>query len=444
MALQIYCNKDNIAERTWIINVFFSEFLKTDYQLHFIDTDCYEVRYGEKKIVFADSFFRYHSKPLEYLSKDSFPKDICFSEFQVSDKKIPIVILYGKDELLLEQSMAKCSADLFASAYFMLSRWEEYCIDEKDSYGTCDERQLLSVRYSFFRRPVVNEYIELIRALFSLLGFPVEGVDRKPQIYFTYDVDDLFFTGIRKWKHVVRALGGDLIRRKNLNLFFQRLCFYVCTLGKDLYVPFNDLLHLNSKAYTLFFFKAQVIGELGATYDSSDKRLKPLFAKIRQAGGHIGLHSSEIAYNDKKQLDKEIGRMNEKLEPNAVVENRNHLLLYDINLLDYLSEKGIYLDSSFGFHYRNGFRCGICQRFPMFNYLSRRSMKVYQLPFSIKDNGSFYLDKSVASMRNDILSMLHVIEHYRGDVISLWHTNKLNTFEMRQYRKVFIRIFAKL
>ena len=41
MTLQIYCNNDNIIERTWIIDVFFSEFLKVDYQLHFIETDCY-------------------------------------------------------------------------------------------------------------------------------------------------------------------------------------------------------------------------------------------------------------------------------------------------------------------------------------------------------------------------------------------------------------------
>ncbi len=33
-----------------VCTVFFSEFLKVDYQLHFIETDCYEIKFGEDKV----------------------------------------------------------------------------------------------------------------------------------------------------------------------------------------------------------------------------------------------------------------------------------------------------------------------------------------------------------------------------------------------------------
>lgn len=440
MTLQIYCNNDNIIERTWIIDVFFSEFLKVDYQLHFIETDCYEIKFGEKSIILADNFFKYYSQPLAYLSKNNFPVDICFSEFQIAGRNFPVVVLYGKDGLCLTEDLVRCESDLFASAFFMLSRWEEHCIEAKDAYGTCDENQLLSVKHSFFKRPIVNEYVEIIRAFFVILGYPVSDDNRKSQTYLTYDVDDLFFTGLKKWKYFIRTLGGDVIRRKSLKMFLRRIHFFLCNLGRDLYDPFEELLQLNPRAYALFFFKAQVRGEFGATYDISDKRLKPLFARLKSAGCHIGLHSSEIAYNNREQLDREISRLKQSAGLDDIDGSRNHMLFYDVNQLEYLAGQDIFLDSTFGFHFRNGFRCGICQKYPMFNYLSRHVMEVYQLPFSIKDNGSFYLNKTAESMRSDILSTISTVKRYRGDIVFLWHTNKLNSFEKMNYKKVYLQM----
>lgn len=439
MVLDVYCNNDNTAERAWIIDVFFSEFLKIDYRLHFTETDCYEIRFGEKSIVLADSFFKYHSQPLDYLSKNNFPADICLSEFQITDRNYPVVVLYGKDGLCLTESSVRCESDLFASAFFMLSRWEEHCIEAKDAYGTCDENELLSVKHSFFKRPVVNEYVEIMRAFLATLGCAVCDDNRESQTYLTYDVDDLFFTGLRKWKYFIRSLGGDVIRRKSLKMFFRRVKFVLCNFGKDLYDPFEELLQLNPQACSLFFFKAQFGGEPGASYDIRDKRLKPLFARLQSAGCHIGLHSSEMAYNNREQLDREISRLKQSAGLAGIDGNRNHMLFYDVNQLEYLARQDIFLDSTFGFHFRNGFRCGICQKYPMFNYLSRHAMEVYQLPFAVKDNGSFYLDKTGESMRNDILSVISTVKRYRGDAVFLWHTNKLNSFEGMNYKKVYLQ-----
>ena len=162
---------------------------------------------------------------------------------------------------------------------------------------------------------------------------------------------------------------------------------------------------------------------------------KTCCSELKSAGCHIGLHSSEIAYNNREQLDREISRLKQSAGLDDIDGNRNHMLLYDVNQLEYLAGQDIFLDSTFGFHFRNGFRCGICQKYPMFNYLSRHVMEVYQLPFSIKDNGSFYLNKTAESMRSDILSTISTVKRYRGDVVFLWHTNKLNSFEKMNYKK---------
>ena len=89
------------------------------------------------------------------------------------------------------------------------------------------------------------------------------------------------FYRFKKWKYFIRTLGGDVIRRKSLKMFLRRIHFFLCNLGRDLYDPFEELLQLNPRAYALFFFKAQVRGEFGATYDISDKRLKHSVCSIK-------------------------------------------------------------------------------------------------------------------------------------------------------------------
>lgn len=129
--------------------------------------------------------------------------------------------------------------------------------------------------------------------------------------------------------------------------------------------------------------------------------------------------------------------------------NRNHTLQYDLDTFERYKQEGIEVDSSYGYHFHNGFICGICQMFPMFNYQRRTELGIMQLPIIIKENGSFYIDKSPQTMYDDIISIFNKTISYNGDFTLLWHTNKMNTFEgiacKRVYRKVieFINIKVK-
>lgn len=443
--IDIYCNSDNHSEREWIIDVLFREFLCIDYRLHFIHTDHYEMHYGGKSFKIADCFFRHFPNPLEYLSKKNFPINVSFSTLRLKEKDFPLVVLYGKNTLEYLEDGIIYGVDIFASAFFMLSRWEEYCIEEKDQYGTCDESKLLSIKYSFFDRPIVNEYVSILKELLlDYLDLPIPEVKRKGKVYVTYDVDSLFFSWKRNLKNTIRTLGGDLLKRKNFSLFFSRLHFIINNAGKDLYDSFEEIERYTKGLSPLFFFKMQSTDEKGATYHWKDDRVALLIDKLVKGNGRIGLHTSEFAYNDEKLLNLEISRLQNLLFSHSFQYNRNHTLLYDLNQMEFLSRYGIKTDSSFGFHYHNGFRCGICQEYPMYNFLQRRRMNLNQLPFCIKDNGSFYLDKSIETMWGNIIGILNIVKQYNGDIVLLWHTNKLNTFEFKPYKEMHFKLISYL
>ena len=189
----------------------------------------------------------------------------------------------------------------------------------------------------------------------------------------------------------------------------------------------------------------QAIGEKGATYHWKDDRVAKFIDKLIRKNSRIGLHTSEFAYSDEKLLNQEISRLQSILiDGSSICCNRNHTLLYDLEQMEVLSRHGIEMDSTFGFHFHNGFRCGICQKYPMYNYLQRRRMNLEQLPFCIKDNGSFYLDKSPETMWNNITDILNTIRKYNGDIVLLWHTNKLNAFESILYKEIHFKLISYL
>lgn len=444
--LEIYCNDDNHSEREWIIDVLFRKLLCIDYKLHFIHTNYYEIRFGGKTLRISDCFFRHFSHPLEYLSSRNFPANVSFSTICLNGGNYPSVVLYGNSELENSESGIIFGLDLFASAFFMLSRWEEHCIEAKDQYGTCDENELLSIKYSFFDRPIVNEYAVILKQLLlDYLGYPMPDVERKGEICVTYDVDALFFSWKRNLKRIIRTLGGDLLKRKDISLFFSRLFFMMSHAGKDLYNSFEEIERYAKDLSPLFFFKMQAIGEKGATYHWKDDRVAKFIDKLIKNNSRIGLHTSEFAYSDEKLLNQEISRLQSILiDGSSICCNRNHTLLYDLEQMEVLSRHGIEMDSTFGFHFHNGFRCGICQKYPMYNYLQRRRMNLEQLPFCIKDNGSFYLDKSPETMWNNITDILNTIRKYNGDIVLLWHTNKLNAFESILYKEIHFKLISYL
>lgn len=443
--IEIFCNDDNHSEREWIIDVLFKEVLCVDYKLYFIQTEHYEIHFEGKILRISDCFFRNFPNPLEYLSNKNFPINVSSSTIRLNGKDFPVVVLYGKNVLETSEYGITYGADFFASAFFMLSRWEEHCIEVKDQYGTCDENELLSIKYSFFDRPIVNEYAAILKELLlDYLECPLPDGKRRGKVWVTYDVDALFFSWKRNLKSSIRALGGDLLKRKNISLFSSRLRFMVSHAGKDLYDSFEEIERHAKELYPLFFFKMQANGEKGVTYHWKDDRVIGLIRTLVKRNSRIGLHTSEIAYNDEALQEQEISRLQSILSDYPLHYNRNHTLLYDLNQMAALSRYGVKTDSTFGFHYHNGFRCGICQEYPMYNYLQRRRMCLNQLPFCIKDNGSFYLDKSPETMWKNIIGILDMIKQYNGDIVLLWHTNKLNAFEFCLYKDIHFKLLSYL
>ena len=167
--LKIICPSNNIPERSYAITVLFNELLGCDLSSEAIcfdnSVEHYEIYCGGKKVVVEDHFFQKYPDPLTYLDQSHIPTSLNY--FHAKDREIPII--YGEDKYVENEESITIGLDIFASTFFMLTRWEESLLGREEK-GDCDENQLFVVKMNIYQRPIVHEYEELLKKLLSGTG----------------------------------------------------------------------------------------------------------------------------------------------------------------------------------------------------------------------------------------------------------------------------------
>ncbi|MEJ2373227.1 MAG: hypothetical protein P8Y16_05465, partial [Sulfurimonas sp.] len=136
-----------------------------EYQIEITDLKDYTLTFDNKTLIIKDCFFNRFLKPLSYLCNDAIPREVTW------DNSHEIPFIYGDDTIEYSPDTIICHADLFASAFFMLSRFEEHILSNKDNFGRFDENYSLSIQNSFAHIPVVNRYANLLQKLLEELEF---------------------------------------------------------------------------------------------------------------------------------------------------------------------------------------------------------------------------------------------------------------------------------
>jgi len=100
-----------------------------------------------------------------YLTEESLP-ELPLREFQ----GIPVFYWGSKsplDKELPNRISTVISADLIASSFFMLSRYEEVLVSEMDKFGRFPAQASVAYKAGVLHRPVVDEYIDLLWNIIS-------------------------------------------------------------------------------------------------------------------------------------------------------------------------------------------------------------------------------------------------------------------------------------
>jgi len=252
--MKIKIPNNNIAERKYIINILLCEFLGLKYNIEIKNIQDYEIILkNENKLIIKDSFFNKFQKDLEYLDEKNIPQKVEFgkNEFIVEND---ILIIFGKNKCEIKKNEIVCEIDIFASSFFMLSRWEEYVNKTRDNHNRFPAYASLAYKNNFLDRPVVNEYLEMLCNMLKFLGFKQKRKERKFKFVLTHDVDVAY-----KFKSkflMFKELLGDLLKRKSINIFLSNVKLQINYFKnkKDPYDTYDYLMDISEKVGVKSYF----------------------------------------------------------------------------------------------------------------------------------------------------------------------------------------------
>jgi len=299
--------------------------------------------------------------------------------------------------------------DIFAAAFYLLSRYEEYLPHEKDLYGRFPAEDSLAYKEGFLKDPVINIWAEdfknMLKKRFPGLDFRLAHFQFTP----TYDIDTAY-------KYLNR--GG-----------IAALMAAWKSKGKDPYDCYEwlDKLHGEFQADPVYFF---LVGE-GGEYDKNITPGHPVMQELIKASSSkyaTGVHPSWRSNEDNGQLRAE-KQLLEAITGKAVTGSRQHYLKLEFPVTyQQLVAAGITDDYSMGYSDRNGFRAGICNSFLWYDLSGETATALGIHPFCFMDTAAFYhLHYSPAQALHELFQLAEVVKKVNGEMITLFHNESLGT-----------------
>lgn len=440
--LKVSTQNKFVSEKKYIFDFVFSEILFIDYQLVFADTPNYVLSFEDKSIVFADSFFSHLNENHKYYNdKSLIPNKISkinITEFNILD----LPVIYGTNTYSVFDKTIELGIDIVASIFFMLSRWEEIANTKRDSLDRFEETESLSIIFNFYQRPIVNEYIDLIKCLINKKFSKISFLPRLLNVIVSTDVD--FILRYDRLTKISKALIGDLFKRKSFTMFKQTIndVYDIKFNSKsDVFDTFDFLMNV-SEQYSLksrFYFIPSLLNESYSTYNIDDMFVRKTIDKILTRNHIVGIHPSFNSYLDNLQFEKELHRL-QALGVN-VTEGRQHLLCFkNPNTWQLWDDNNLKYDSSLGFHSHLGFRSGICYAYPVYNLQTKQVLSLREQPLICMDSAVRRITNDKLEAVKLIKTIVDEVKKYGGDFTILWHNSNLTINEWLGWDKVYMQI----
>ncbi len=456
--IKINIPTNNIEERTYIVDVIFYEFMELEYKvIENINSKDWEIELENgSKLIFKDHFFNKYVNNLEYLKLENIPAKVEFvkNQFIVEDD---IPIIYGNKKLETKNDELKtiiCGIDIFASCFFMLTRWEEYLNKNRDSHDRFPAIQSLAYKQRFLDRPIVNEYVEMLKNMLLELGLSQKLITRKYQLFVSCDVDQPYDCTVENLKNLIRVCSGDILKRKSIKEFAKRVRRYIFNKLEnykyDENYTFDWYMDMCEKAGTkaAFYFIPTSIEKQNGCYELKDKKIQNLIKYIDSRGHEIGVHGSYQTYKDKEKaklqknmLDNTLFRLGIRQK---VLGNRQHYLRWDSSTTPYVLEyAGFIYDTTGSYADISGFRYGVCYEFSMFDILNRKKLSIKQrslivMECTIIDDmymGLGYSEEALQVMKE----LKQKCFKYNGNFSLLWHNSHFKTEKDKKMFEEIVR-----
>jgi hypothetical protein len=337
------------------------------------------------------------------------------------------------------------NVDIISLSFIMLSRYEEKAVLERDQYCRFEFKNSLAYHYDYIDIPIVDEYSFILRKWIKEFIPTIRINKRKSKLIPSHDIDQIKrFGGF--FRNIETIIGGDIINRRSLSIAFKSLR----QLYKTSKNPYNDpfvfsiatLIAISKKLDLIseFYFKGLHTGDYDSTYDISSTEIHYCMNLIKEAGMVVGIHGGLNSFNDVFIFEREKQNL-EKVYGNCITRGRQHYLKFDINsTINVWQKSGIKSDTTLGYAEREGFRCGTCHEYFLYDFAADNTSSVLERPLIVMEVTLFgYRNLSIESSYSAAEKLYKRCHAVEGDFVLLWHNYNL----FREYETRFKEVYCK-
>lgn len=315
--------------------------------------------------------------------------------------------------------------DVFAAAFFLLSRYEECLPHIRDQYNRFEAKESLGHKHGFLTEPLVDQWVIRLREIIEKRYPSTHFKERKYRFISTIDVDNAYAYKHKGFMRTIGAFGRAFLKfdlaevRDRIAVLFGN--------KQDPYDTYNFQLK-TQKEYNLemlYFF-------LLADYGVNDKNVphynQEFQSLIKHLGDYaqIGIHPGFNSNSKPEKLEVEKKRL-EKIIHRSVTKSRQHFLILHLpKTYQRLIENDILEDHSMGYAAHVGFRAGTCTPYRFYDLDMETPTELTVYPFAVMEATlKYYMKLKPEEAKTAISEVIQKVKAVNGTFIGLWHNETL-------------------
>ncbi|MBQ0016175.1 MAG: polysaccharide deacetylase family protein [Bacteroidales bacterium] len=400
----------------YTLNVLLGTILRIPYQ---ITTDTQLLRQSaEYKLVYGNE--RVDDYP--FIQSSHF-----LLETRISKQELGHFMFHGIHALFPTSATSDIPFDPLASAFFMLSRYEEYLPFQPDQHGRFPATLSAAYEYGFLQSCVVDHWAIAILDLLKQYYPDFQTVARKYNIQTTIDIDAAYCYKHKGMLLTCAGLLKDVFINHQSQLAIRRLKVLIHQEPDpfDTFQYILDTCKSQPRNHIIFF-------ALVSDYDTYDKPIHYTNTSFRKLlrnlydYAKIGIHPSYPALENANRINIETERLSEITHRN-IIRNRFHYLRFRLpQSYQHLIDFNIQHDYSMGYADQPGFRSGTCTPYPYFDLTINQEQPLTIHPFAAMDATFVHNLHYTADQSYDVYQkLIHETQSVNGTLCCLWHNQNL-------------------
>lgn len=357
----------------------------------------------------------------------------------------PVPFFKNNQIYFYENNNGDLHFDVFAAAFYFISRYEEWQPFKRDRHNRFEVTQSILYSRNFHLKPVADTWVyELKSALEKKhpgLVFPALNY----KVMSTIDVDNLYAFKAKGFLRTIGAGIKDLIRFDFENL--SQRAKVLAGSKKDPFDVYEDISRfckeLNFPLIFFFLFKN------GTKYDRTVNPQSPAFKKafsaLKQHNAFAGIHPSYDSAFRNNMLKNEVSLLSEK-SGERIIMSRQHFLRFDIRTTPMLlMQQGIIADFTMGYASSPGFRAGTSHPFFYYNFNTEAKEELLFVPFCAMDGAYFVYDKAdPETALQSLYNLAFEIKKVNGLFVTVFHERTFSNHLYGGFSTLYKNLYLKL